>query len=165
MSRESSKSGGGFDLDQFQKLVELMESHDLREVRLQRGEERWFLRRGPQEVLTAVPAAAPAPAPVAAPPAAGPATPEPASAPAADSDLVDIVSPTVGTFYQSPQPGDPPFVKVGDRVSADTIVCIVEAMKVFNQIPAGVSGTIAKIVARDGEGVDFNAPLFKVKPD
>lgn len=165
MSRESSKSSGGFDLEQFQKLVELMESHDLREVRLQRGEERWFLRRGPQEVLTTVPAAAPAP--VAAPQApAAPAAPAAAeSAPAADSDLVDIVSPTVGTFYQSPQPGDPPFVKVGDRVSADTVVCIVEAMKVFNQIPAGVSGTIAKIVARDGEGVDFNAPLFKVKPD
>jgi acetyl-CoA carboxylase biotin carboxyl carrier protein len=77
---------------------------------------------------------------------------------------LEIVSPTVGTFYQAAQPGDPPFVKVGDKVRSDTIVCIVEAMKVFNQIPAEVSGTIAKVLVQDGDAVEFGQPLFAVTP-
>ena len=75
-----------------------------------------------------------------------------------------ITSPTVGTFYGSPQPGDPPFVKVGDRVTPETIVCIVEAMKVFNQIPAEVSGTIHKVLVSDGDAVEFGEALFLVAP-
>ena len=71
----------------------------------------------------------------------------------------------MGTFYSASAPGEKAFVKVGDRVSADTVVCIVEAMKVFNQIPAGVSGTIAKLVLSDGDSVDFGQALFMVKPD
>ena len=107
------------------------------------------------------------PAAMPAAPAQAPAAPaaEAAEAPAADAGTIEIVSPTVGTFYSSPQPGDPPFVKVGDTVRADTVVCIVEAMKVFNQIPAEVSGTISKVLVNDGDPVEFGQALFLVKPE
>ncbi|MGE4004227.1 MAG: acetyl-CoA carboxylase biotin carboxyl carrier protein, partial [Planctomycetaceae bacterium] len=85
--------------------------------------------------------------------------------PAAEEAAVVIKSPTVGTFYAAPQPGDPPFVKVGDRVAPETIVCIVEAMKVFNQIPAEVSGSITKVLVNTGDAVEFGQPLFQVKPN
>ncbi|MCA9079297.1 MAG: acetyl-CoA carboxylase biotin carboxyl carrier protein [Planctomycetaceae bacterium] len=171
MSQDAKPDAGTFDLDRLQKLVELMDQFDLREVKLSKGEEKWHLRRGPQEIVTGVPAqyalpSAAIPAvPAAAAPAAAPPTGGDASAPSADAGLVPIKSPTVGTFYSSPSPGEKTFVKVGDRVSNDTVVCIVEAMKVFNQIPAALSGTIAKVLLADGDSVEFGQPLFMVKPD
>lgn len=163
MANEANES---FDLDKLQQLVEMMEKHDLREVKLSSGGQKWILRRGPQEIVQ-VPAAMnmmpPAPMPAAPTPAAPAA--EAGETAAADSGLIEIVSPTVGTFYSAPQPGDPPFVKVGDKVRTDTIVCIVEAMKVFNQIPAEVSGTITKVLADDGDPVEFGQALFLVKPE
>lgn len=169
MSHDAKSEGGSFDLDRLQKLVELMEKFDLREVRLSRGDEKWFLRRGPQEVVQAIPAAVPmampaAPAPVAASAPAAAAAP-PAAAPQADAGLVPIKSPAVGTFYVAAAPGEKPFVKVGDRISKDSTVCIVEAMKTMNPIPAGISGTIARVVLNDGDTVEFGQPLFMVKPD
>ncbi len=123
------------------------------------------MRRGPSEV--ALPAAAPpvyqAATPVAAIPAA-PATPAPAADSNADDGLIEIVSPTVGTFYASPSPEDPVLVKIGSKVSEETIVCLVEAMKVFNQIQAECSGVIEKVLVKDGDAVDFGQPLFKVRP-
>lgn len=163
------KSGEGpFDLDRLQQLVELMEKHDLRMVKLQKGEERWQLQRGPREVVTAMPTAGFAPAPVAAHPApqsAAPAAAPPAITAAAAPAGTPIKSPTVGTFYSAPQPGDPPFVRVGDRVTPDKTVCILEAMKVFNSIPAGISGTISKVLASDGDAIEFGQPLFLVTQD
>jgi len=90
----------------------------------------------------------------------------PAAPPTAEQQdgLLQIKSPTVGTFYTAPAPEDPPFVSVGSRVNADTVVCIVEAMKVFNQIAAEVSGTIVEILVSNGDSVDFGQPLFKVRP-
>lgn len=162
MAKESIPSSEGpFDLEKVRALVELMAQHDLREISLRRGDERWRLRRGPQEVVQMVaasPPAAVAPAATPAPPAAS-TTPPPAEAPG-----VFIKSPTVGTFYAAPSPDDPPFVKVGSRVTPETIVCIVEAMKVFNQIPAEVSGTIAEILVNNGDPVEFGQPLFRVTP-
>jgi acetyl-CoA carboxylase biotin carboxyl carrier protein len=167
----SSKSDDpGFDLDRLHKLVELMEKHDLREVRLKKGSEQWHLRRGPQEVMHAMPmhappfmasTAAPAPAPAAAAPAAGGAAP----AAAKDDGLLTIKSPMVGTFYRASSPQDPPFSKEGDRINRDSIVCLVEAMKFFNQIKADCAGTIVKILVNDGDAVEFGQPLFKVKPE
>jgi len=161
---------GSFDLAQLRELIEMMEAHDVTEVNLRNGDEQWRLRRGPQVTampMPAMPAMPQAPVPAAAPaaaapaPAAGGAAPAPA---AADEGLIDIKSPTVGTFYSSPSPDDPAFVKVGSTVSPDTTVCLVEAMKVFNQIPAECSGVIEKILVKDGDAVDFNQPLFKVRP-
>ena len=156
-----------FDLNHLKQLFELMEKHDVREVRLRHGAEKWELRRGPQEVHVAPPQFAhfaPPHAPPASPVAAhAPAAAAPVAAPADDANLTPIKSPTVGTFYQSPQPSDPPFVKVGDKVKAETVVCVIEAMKVFNQIPSTVGGTIVKILVKDGDAVEFNQPLFLVR--
>lgn len=164
MAKNEVPKGEPFDLDKLQTLFEMMEKHGLTEVNLRRGDETWKLRRGPQETFSMVPAAMPQPAhqPVMPAPQAAPAPPqEAAPAPAADSGPV-IKSPTVGTFYASPSPDDPPFVSVGSKVGSDTIVCIVEAMKVFNQIPAEINGTISEILVKDGEAVEFGQPLFRI---
>jgi len=166
MAREAASSGGPFDLDHLRKLVELMDKFDLNEVKLQRGNDRVILRRGLNEDCGHVGFPMPMPmAPHAPPPALAPAAPSApaAAAPAVDENLTPIKSPTVGTFYQAAQPGDPPFVKAGDRVKADTTVCIIEAMKVFNQIPAKVAGTVVRVLVKDGDPVDFGQPLFLVK--
>lgn len=168
MADKDTPGDAPFDLDKLKQLVEMMESHDLTDVHLKRGDEQWRLRRGPRQVVHAVPqqyAPAPqqfAPAPSApVPVAAAAAAP---AAPAADSGLIDIKSPTVGTFYAAPSPGEPAFVSVGSVVTSETIVCLIEAMKVFNQIPAEVNGTIAAILVKSGDAVEFGQPLFRVKP-
>ena len=162
MSSKQDQTGKAwFDLDKLRELMELMEEHDVREIKLQRGDERWQMRRGPQDVMQMVSAAPPAvaPQPVASPPdTARPPDTTP------DDGTVVINSPTVGTFYASPSPEDPAFVSVGSKVQPDTLVCLVEAMKVFNQIPAEVSGTITEILVNNGEPVEFNQPLFRVRP-
>ncbi len=140
MAKSPAKSGSDspFDLDKLRELLEMMEKHGLTEISLQRGEEKWRLRRGPLE-LTQMVAAPVAAAPAQAAPAAAPAPAASTAAPAeADPGLLEIKSPTVGTFYSAASPDDPPFVTVGAKVQADTMVSIVEAMKVFNQIPAEV---------------------------
>jgi acetyl-CoA carboxylase biotin carboxyl carrier protein len=144
-----------------------MEKHDLTEIKLQRGEEKWQMRRGPQEVLRMVPAAEatrtlPASASLGGDARAA-ATPAPA-AEKPDDGTVEIKSPTVGTFYSAPSPDDPPFATVGTVVQPDTIVCLVEAMKVFNQIPAEIAGTITAVLVKNGDPVEFNQPLFRVRP-
>lgn len=164
MTARESASRDPFDLDKLRQLIEMMEKHGLSEVSLRHGEEQWRLRRGgrPEPVFTAVPqpaVAVPA-APVAAPAPTVAAAPTP---PAAEGGL-EIKSPTVGTFYGSPSPDEPAFVQVGTKVSPDSIVCLIEAMKVFNQIPAEVSGTITAILVKNGDAVEFGQPLFRVKP-
>lgn len=155
-----------FDVDRVRELIELMKEHELSEIDLKQLGRRIRLRRGQdQPAVIGYPAAgvAPAPAPVAQPAAA--------AAPAADSGSADddsnavfITSPMVGSFYARPKPDADAFVKVGDVVEPDTIVCIVEAMKTFNELPAGVSGRIAAVLVKDEDPVDVNKPLFKVVP-
>ncbi len=173
--RQSSNSS--FDLEQLRELIEMMEQHGVTEVNLRQGDQHWRLRRGSAEG-SAAPVGPPAyhlAPPVAPPPVATPMAPvaptAAANAPAGESGesntddgLIDIVSPTVGTFYASPSPDEPTFVKVGSKVSEETVVCLVEAMKVFNQIQAECSGVIEKILVKDGDAVDFGQPLFKVRP-
>jgi acetyl-CoA carboxylase biotin carboxyl carrier protein len=162
---DSKSSGEAFDLNRLQQLVELMEKHDLREVRIKKGSEKWHLKRGPQEVAYAA-GPPPASAPSAAHHAPAPAAPAPgAPAPARDDGLLDIKSPMVGTFYRAASPEDSPFAKEGDRVSADTVVCLIEAMKFFNQVKAECSGVITRVLVKDGDSVEFGQPLFKVKPE
>ena len=144
-----------FDVDRIRQIIELMEQHELVEVDLQEGEEKIKLKRGGAVPMVAAPVAAAAPAPVAAAP--GPAADNPAG-------TTTINAPMVGTFYAKANPESPPFVKVGDRVSADTIVCIVEAMKVFNEIPAECSGTIVEVLVSDQQAVDFGKPMFRIQP-
>lgn len=156
MSDTPTGSDDIFDLDRLRRLVELMKEHDLSEVDLQQDEQKIKLRRGAEGVVVSAPQAVPAPA---AQPAAAPAAP---AASADDANLAVIKSPMVGTFFAKPKPDAEPFVKVGDRVSADTTVCIVEAMKTFNEIPAEVSGVVVAVLAQDQEPVDHGRPLFKV---
>jgi len=151
-----------FDMNQLRELLEMMEEHGATEVNLRQGDQCWRVRRGPQGVV--MPVAEPQAHPVAAPvPQAVPSS-APAAETAQDDGLLEIVSPTVGTFYSSPSPDDPQFVKIGSRVDSETVVCLVEAMKVFNQIQAECSGIIDAVLVKDGEAVEFGQPLFKVRP-
>jgi acetyl-CoA carboxylase biotin carboxyl carrier protein len=148
-----------FDVRRIRRLVELMKEHDLTEIDLREGEMRIQLRRGSDQVITAgplrpPPATFPVPAIAAEPPAKVPTAEEAA--------IAVIKSPMVGTFYAAPDPDSSPYVKVGDHVGPETTVCIVEAMKVFNQIPAEVSGKIMAVLVENGQSVEFGQPLFKV---
>ncbi len=147
-----------FDVARIRQIIELMEQHELVEVDLQEGEEKIKLKRGGAVQMVGAPTAA---APVAA------AAPQTAATTPADNTAgtVTINAPMVGTFYAKANPESPTFVKVGDRVSPDTVVCIVEAMKVFNEIPAECSGTIVEILVGDQQPVDFGKPMFRVQPD
>jgi acetyl-CoA carboxylase biotin carboxyl carrier protein len=152
-----------FDVRRIRRLVELMKEHDLGEIDLRQGETRIQLRRG--GVATTSVAGAPVTVAV-APPAATSAAADaavPAAPAAADAAHIAIIkSPMVGTFYTASDPDSPPYAKVGDHVGPDTTCCIVEAMKVFNQIPAEVSGKIVAVLVENGMPVEFGQPLFKV---
>lgn len=158
------KSDQVFDVNRVRDFIELMKEHDLSEIDLRQADKRIKLRRGPEEMpMMAMPAVAPqmANAPAVAAGGAGAAA---GSADADDGNFEYINSPTVGTFYSKPKPESPTFVKVGDTVSADTIVCLVEAMKMFNEIPAGISGKVVACLVDNEEAVDVNKPLFKIAP-
>lgn len=144
-----------FDIEKLRRLIELMEEHNLAEVDLRQDQQQIKLCRG-----GSTPVAAPTmvPAPVAATPASNPVSSEPADG----ANIAVITAPMVGTFYARPKPDSPAFVNVGDSVDQETTVCIVEAMKVFNEIPAEVSGKVVAVLAKDGEAVDYGKPLFKV---
>jgi acetyl-CoA carboxylase biotin carboxyl carrier protein len=140
-----------------------MNEHDLAEIDLRDAEVRIRLRKHHEPLVTTM--AAPMMQPMAAMPAvAKAATSSAAPAPAVDTHLIEIKSIMVGTFFASPSPEAPPFVKVGDHVGPDSAVCIIEAMKVFNEIPSGVSGKIVAVLVENGDPVEFGQPLFKVDP-
>lgn len=165
---ETSVMPRPFDANIIDHLVKLMSQHELSEVHLKEGEQVIRLRRGPKHVAVApMPMAAPVVAAPAAPASAAlasaPAAPTPSAAPA--KKYLEIKSPTPGTFYRSSSPEADPFVKVGMKVKADTVVCIIEAMKVFNEIPAEVSGTIVAIKVEDKSAVEYGQVLFHVDPD
>ncbi len=144
-----------FDLDRLTEIVELMKDHGLTEVDLEQDKQKIRISRGGTS-----PAALPM-APVAPPAPSADAAADPPPVAASDS-LVTINSPMVGTFYSKPNPETPAFVKVGDHVGPDTIVCLIEAMKVFNEIPSEVSGKIAAVLVENEASVEFGAPLFKI---
>lgn len=161
----ASKIEDVFDIERIRKLIELMKEHDLGEIDLRQDDQRIRLcgTGHGYPVLSAAPIAAAAPAaPAAAPVASAPAAAAPAS-PAADGPhFVTILSPMVGTFYSKPNPTSKDFVEVGSSVQNDTVVCIIEAMKVFNEIPAEVRGKVVQVLARNEEAVDYGKPLFKI---
>ncbi len=160
MSESQSPGGEVFDLDRIRRLVELMKEHDLSEIDLQQEEQRIRLSRSGPSGGWAPAMAAPPPLP-AMPPA--PVAPETTEAVAADdANIAYIRSPMVGTFYSRANPKSEPFVRVGDHVDEDKTVCVIEAMKVFNEIPAEVRGRIVAVLANDDDAVDFGKPLFKV---
>ena len=147
------------DLKDIKAIVDLMEKNGLTAFEMEKGGFRIALSKG----AVAGPAVSYAPAPVAAAaaPAAAASAPAEAAAPAASGK--EIPSPMVGTFYSAPSPESPAFVKVGQKVTPDTVVCIIEAMKVMNEIKAEVSGTITEVAAENGQPVQFGQALFRYK--
>lgn len=158
MSTSGTNSGDVFDLRRIRRLVELMNEHDLAEIDLREADVRIRLRKHLDQGAGAAAAGQGLPAALPAERPAGP----PAVAPAEDEHIEIIRSIMVGTFFAAPNPDAPPFVKVGDHVGPETIVCIIEAMKVFNEIPAGVSGRIVAVLVQNGDPVEYGQPLFKV---
>jgi acetyl-CoA carboxylase biotin carboxyl carrier protein len=150
------------DIDEIKTLTDLMVENDLAEIMIRDGEKEILLRRsGPAASPMTIQAPAPVQhAPVAAQPVAVVAPPP---APVADA-LPTIKSPMVGTYYATPDPESPPFVSVGSTVGPETVVCIIEAMKVFNEIKAEVAGIIDSIEVSSGSPVDYGQVLMKVRP-
>jgi acetyl-CoA carboxylase biotin carboxyl carrier protein len=154
-----------FDLAELRRIVTLMRTNELVELELEDAGRRVRLVRAGAVPMTLVPGAVHHVAAAAAPAAAG----GPAAAPVAEkvareSRGTEITSPMVGTFYRAPSPDASPYSEVGDRVRKDTTVCIVEAMKVMNEIKAEVEGEILEILVQNGEPVEFGQPLFLVRP-
>ena len=152
------------DIRKVKKLIELLEESGIAEIEITEGEEAVRISRYAQSAPAAAPVYAPPP-PAAAPAAAAPAAP--AAAPAAEApvessgaDGQKVAAPMVGTFYRSPSPEAEPFVKVGDTVSVGDTLCIIEAMKMMNQIEAEVSGTVVAVECENGEPVEFGQTLF-----
>jgi acetyl-CoA carboxylase biotin carboxyl carrier protein len=155
-----------FDTRTVRALVGLMSQHDLSEIDLIEGDQRIRIRRGVrQPVVATTPAAgapAPPPAPAHHPPA--PAAPPDGAAARPERPVATIKSPTPGTFYAASGPDAPPFVAVGTRVTPSTVVCIIEAMKIFNEIQAECSGVITKVLAQNQQPVEYGQVLFEVDP-
>lgn len=156
---------------EIKNMIDFIAKSGLAEVNIETEEFKIKVKRDTeaQLVASAPAASAPAPAPVAAAPAPAASAPAPASTPAKpaaeeSSKYVEIKSPMIGTFYRSPKPEDPSFVNVGDTISAGDKVCIVEAMKLFNEIESEISGTIVKVLVDNASPVEYDQPLFLVDP-
>ena len=153
------------DLKIVQDLLALMQKGELTELHVVQGETEIRLSRQPEGgqapvMYAAAPGAAPAaaPAPVAAAPASAPA-----AAVAEEPQGEFFRSPMVGTYYSKPDPDSPSYVSVGDSVGAESVLCILEAMKVFNEIQAEFSGTVLEILVKDGEAVEYDQPMFRIQ--
>jgi len=153
------------DHNQLRELIALLGDSDIQELKLEGDDFRLELRRNlpasqPQVVMQAAPAAMPAPV------AAAPSTPSaaPPAAPAVRGDLVEITAPMVATFYRAPSPGDPAFVELGSRINVGQTICILEAMKLMNELEAEVSGEVVEILVENGTPVEFGQVLMRVKP-
>lgn len=147
------------DIRKVKKLIELLEESNINELEITEGEESVRISRGVPMTAYAPPTLAPAPA-MAVPIAAAPA---PLAAPTSAELVGHVVrSPMVGSFYGAPAPGSPAFVSVGQKVASGDVLCIIEAMKMMNQIEADKAGTIGAILIEDGEPVEFDQPMFTI---
>ena len=160
------------DPKELKQILAILEENGITEFELEEEGRKLRIRKGPARaeaapavvLAPALPAIAPAvPAPAAAAPAPAPAAPAPAPAEAGEG-LTLVKSPIVGTFYRTPDPNSPPFVNVGDRVRVGQVLCIIEAMKLMNEIEAEVAGEIVKIHHESGQPVQYGEPLFSIRP-
>lgn len=147
-----------FEIEKIRRLIDLMKEHELSEVDLKQGDQRVRIKRGGEILPTAPFVASSAAQRVSS-------SMEGIEASLAPSNMKVIASPMVGTFYRSSGPDSAPFVKVGDRIGPETTVCIIEAMKVFNEIPAGVSGQVVAILVENGAPIEFGQVLLKIDPE
>jgi acetyl-CoA carboxylase biotin carboxyl carrier protein len=157
---------------ELKELIEFLIEKDIAEFELERGDVKVRIKRAAEPAVTvtstaaphfAVPSAQPFPAAAAAPSTPAPVeTPKPA-APAVEPDLHIVRSPIVGTFYESPSPGSPPFVKPGDMIEVGQLLCIVEAMKLMNEIEADVAGEVVKRLVNNGQPIEYGQELFQIR--
>lgn len=157
------------------RLLDVLGDTDVRELTLETGEYKLTVKRGLEAAAPAVQLAAYAPSPAAAQQQSGQAGGSPAAqetapsgagdAPQRDERLVDVVAPIVGTFYSAPSPDAPDYVQVGARVKPGTVLCIIEAMKLMNEIEAEVAGTVREIMVENDEPVEYGQVLFRIEPD
>ena len=152
------------DFGELKELIRILEDSSLAELEIEQDDRRIRLSKQTSGMMMAQPAMHPAPAPSAAP-AGGPAPDASGEEDAVDEGLLMVESPMVGTFYSAPAPGEDPFIKPGDTVAADTTVCIVEAMKIMNEVAAKVSGKVERVLVENGDPVEFGQPLFAVRPN
>jgi acetyl-CoA carboxylase biotin carboxyl carrier protein len=160
------------DLKQLREIMRSLKQFDVTELEIEKDGERIYVRRGP-EAIAMTPAIAPGLAPpvtlggASVPPPAGPASPSvppPPPVPRADDpNIVTITSPFVGTFYRAPSPDSAPFVDVGAEIRPGQVLCIVEAMKLMNEIESEISGTIVEVVGENGKPVEYGDVLFRVR--
>ncbi len=150
------------DMKEIKQLIKLMVNNDLTELEIVEGDNKIELKRGTGGVPVVM--AAPGAVPFAAPAAAVPDSPAESPAEPVDDGLVDIKSPMVGTFYAAASPDSGDFVELGATVSDESVVCIIEAMKVMNEIKAECSGTIAEICIDNTQPVEFGQVIYRVKP-
>jgi acetyl-CoA carboxylase biotin carboxyl carrier protein len=153
MRNEEEKRQDSLPLDQVEKVVELLRESGVGEIRVRQGETEISVK--------ATPEAPPAP-PL---PAAGVPVPEPVEVVPETNGLHAIRSPLVGTFYRAPAPGEEAYVEVGDTVKAGQVLCIVEAMKMMNEIVADVPGEVIEVLAENSGGVEYDQPLFRLRPE
>ena len=159
------------DLEELAAVIELLDKADFTDFRYEKGDLRIAVRRGgpPLDHDRAPAPAQPLSATVESAPTAASAQPVPRATTATppvipDDGTVLVRSGMLGSFYRSPKPGDPPFVEIGDKVEPDSVVCIVEVMKLMQSMTAGVSGEVTAVHAKDGDLVEFDQPLFSVRP-
>lgn len=160
------------DFKQIQELIKMINKSNISELSIEQDQFKITIKQKEQEVqqivtvpaVTAVQPVVAAPQPVAAAAAPAAAAPAAPAAAAAASNLITIKSPMIGTFYRSAGPGKPSFVNVGDEVASGKVVCIIEAMKLFNEIESEVSGKIVKVLVDDASPVEYDQPLFLVEP-
>ena len=165
-SRAAQKPAASVNMDELRELIGLLRDNGLAELELENEGFRVRLRRDSERAESShAPAQHYAPAPAPAPAASGPAHPgtQASTAAAQDQDLHIIPSPIVGTFYRSPSPSADAFVKIGSNVEPDTVVCIIEAMKLMNEIQAEMSGEVVKIYVENGQPVEYGQPLFGIQ--
>lgn len=155
-------------IKEIRDLIDFLSNSGLEEVNIETEEFKIKVKRSNEaQIIEKAPAVAPiaAPAPVAVQAAPAPKAESPApAAPASGGNHIEIKSPMIGTFYESPNPESPAFIQVGDKVKAGDTVCIIEAMKLFNEIESEVSGTVVKILVDNSQPVEYDQPLFLIDP-
>jgi len=155
------------DIKKIKKLIEIMKKNDLVEIEIKHDDDKIVLKRAqPQQIVSGIPMMSPESAVPVGPEGIETVSQSSASQPvSSQEDLVEIKSPIVGTFYATPSPDSESYVDIDSVVSPQTVVCIIEAMKVLNEIKAETSGTITEILVTNGQAVEYGQVLFKVKPD
>ena len=155
------------DIKKIKKLIEIMKENGLVEIEIKHDDDKIVLKRAqPQQIVSSIPMMSPESAVTVGPNNIGAVSQSSAPQPEpSEEDLVEIKSPIVGTFYATPSPDSEPYVDIDSAVGPQTVVCIIEAMKVMNEIKAETIGTIAEILVTNGQAVEYGQVLFKVRPD